>query len=275
MVASESVDVVVVGASRAGVRWFCPTSHPVRVHTDGLYYPDEYPRGYNLLERPQGCYLNTELAEREGFTLGDPPPGVVVAGGVYVEDASSPSDAACRQLANQATYAVPCPSRLPTPGIGPSCIADSCMYGGTPDRTGRRLRKFSIVMEQRAFRLPDTWPADEAQVIVAAAAVTRENEDGTLRVPIHPELVTCNAGTEVRSTPEVTIVECPAGQRWIPRIQGDPHEGNTAAFWRGGNAAYAVSVEGYGPDVRALLDDVVEGLRFYGAVIPDPPVSRK
>ena len=76
------------------------------------------------------------------------------------------------------------------------------------------------------------------------------------------EIVACSPETPVSLEQHPVFFVCPPSQDWVPRIQGDPHEGHTAAFWRRGNTGYAASVEGESPQVRALLDAVIDGIRY-------------
>lgn len=262
--ATQRPDIVLSPPTRLGTRWYCPEAFPVHVDAHGRYFPKEYPRGERPDERPEICYADARRAELDGYTLAAPPPGTTVAGGVYLEHVSTPSIRSCRALASAARFAVPCPTLLPTPAIGPSCLQDSCMYGV---KEGEFINRSTtgVVIEQREFSEPPGWPASSSHVVISAARI-RTLKSGEVIAEEHPELVSCGAHEPVVAPFEPLIRDCPddVGTDWVPRIQGDPHKGHTAAFWRRGPAAYAVSVEGYGPEVRDLLDAVMDGIRYVG-----------
>ena len=119
------------------------------------------------------------------------------------------------------------------------------------------------MIEQREFRRPPDWPGD-AHVVLAAAPLARD-ANGTFHVLGPSEIVSCSPETAVASERRPVFVVCPPSQDWVPRIQGDPHEEHTAAFWRRGTTVYAASVEGEGPQVLELLDAIVEGIRYVEA----------
>ena len=252
---SETVEVVVTAPLRAGDRWYCPTTYPVAVFDDGEYRPPEYPDpGGN--DRPVHCYADVERAQADGYDLASPPSGVVVAGGVYLEPTRSPSTQTCAELADDLQLVVACPTRLPVPAHGPSCEIDSCHYGDSP----------GAVIEQRLFLVPPDWPEEvQPQVIVASARVSNagaDEKDEGLVIDGPTELVACTAEEPVVATSQPRFVQCPEGQQWIPRFQGEPHEGHTAAFWRKDDAVYGASVEGHHPRAAELLHALIDGLDY-------------
>lgn len=259
---TETAEIVVIAPLRVGTRWYCPDDFPVHIRADGSYFPHEYPRGGHLLERPQSCYSDAARAEQDGYQLADPPPDTIVAGGVYLERPNSPSEAACKGMASTTGFAVPCPTWLPTPAIGPSCFENTCLYGDEFSRELGTDRTTGVVIEQRQFRRPPSWPAD-AHVVLAAAALAPGDGGGT-RVLGTPEIVSCSPEAPVILEEHPVFFACPPSQDWVPRIQGDPHEEHTAAFWRRGDTGYAASVEGEGPQVRALLEAIIDGIRYVG-----------
>ena len=253
---SEAVEVVATAPLQAGDLWYCPSTHPVRVYEDGLYYPEEYPQRGRHIARPANCYEDPERAEDEGYTLAPPPPGAVIAGGVYVVPAVAPTTQACAEVARSAGIPVPCPGMLPSPAEGPSCLDGRCEYGG------------GVVLEQRSFQVSRDWHQDGQHVVLAAAPLT---SGAPIRaghpVPmdgVEPGLVTCGLDAPVQPEDQSTFHLCPPGSPWIPGIGGDPHESHTAAFWRRGRVVYAASVEGRGPDVEAVLTAVISGIRYVG-----------
>ena len=109
---SETPEIVVIAPTRVGTRWYCPDDFPVHIDADGLYFPHEYPRGGPLSLRPRSCYADAERAEQDGYRLAPAPPGTKVAGGVYLERSGSPTTAACKAMAGEIGFPVPCPTWL-------------------------------------------------------------------------------------------------------------------------------------------------------------------
>lgn len=253
---SESVDVVGTAPLQAGDRWYCPSTFPVGAYEDGFYRPPEYPRDTGV-DRPEQCYADSERAESEGYDLAPPPGDVVLAGGVYLEPTRTPSDDACADLATSLGFTVPCPTRLPVPADGPSCQMDSCTYG---DFSG-------VVIEHRHFRVPADWPDDVQPQVIVTAVPRRRLQDESVEYPT-PELVACRLGDPVEVNAQPLFVQCPPGDTWIPRIQGDPHEEHTAAFWRKDDVVYGASVEGHTDAAEALLHALIDGIEY---VPPRPP----
>lgn len=256
---SEAVEVVARAPLQAGDLWYCPTTHPVRVYQDGLYYPAEYPHRGRHIGRPDRCFEDPERAEEDGYRLAPPPPGAVIAGGIYVVPAVAPTTLACADLSERAGVPVPCPGVLPSPGEGPSCLSGRCEYAG------------GVVLEQRGFQTSRDWHQDGEHVVLTAApvAVGHVIRPGRpLRVDADSALVTCGPDDPVEAEGEDTFRVCPTAPPWIPGIGGFPHEDHTAAFWRRGRVVYAASVEGSGHDVEEVLAAVIDGIRYVGE---EPP----
>ena len=256
---SETVEVVVTAPLRAGDRWYCPTTYPVAAFDDGEYRPAEYPR-VDQSERPAQCYADPQRAEDDGYDLADPPDGVVLAGGIYLEPVRLPHREGCANAATWVGVTVPCPTRLPTPADGPSCEIDSCVFG---DRSG-------VIIEHRQFRVPRDWPPDvEPHVVLTAVGVARERGDGSLQVSGPQAFGACRAGDPVAAPQRPQFIQCPEGNTWIPRFQGDPHEGHTAAFWRRNDVVYGASVEGTGGAAEELLHALIDGIEYVDPRDPD------
>ena len=250
---SEAVEVVATAPLQAGDRWYCPTTHPVRVYEDGLYYPIEYPQGRRHIARPANCFEDPQRAQEGGYRLAPPPPGAVIAGGVYLMPTVAPSSQACATVARTAGLPVPCPGMLPSPAEGPSCLDGRCEFAG------------GVVLEQRSFQVSRDWHVDGQHVVLAAAPVSvghRISPARPLRVDADAALVTCGPDGEIEPAGQDIFRVCPPGPPWIPGIGGYPHEQHTAAFWRRGRVVYAASVEGSGPDVEAVLAAVISGIRY-------------
>lgn len=250
---SEVVEVVVVAPLQAGDRWYCPSTHPVSVHDTGEYYPREYPEDHRNPQRPKNCYADVARAEGAGFELAEPPANAVIAGGIYLMPTQAPTRRGCENTADRVGFRAPCPRRLPTPPIGPSCGLDSCVYG---DREG-------IVIEHRTFETPVDWanPA-EPNVVITAVGIKRELDADAVEVDGPPELVTCATGMPVVVRTQPEFQQCPETQTWIPRIQGDPHSKHTAAFWRDDEVVYAASVEGHSGAAEQLLHAIIDGVDY-------------
>ena len=255
---SETVEVVVTGPLSAGDRWYCPTTHPFAAYEEGSYYPPHYPRdAFPDGEKPIDCYAEAERAQDDGYELADPPDGVVLAGDLYLEPTRSPTAANCADLASRSSLTVPCPGRLPAPAFGPTCAQDSCIFDPA------RLQ--GLVIEHRAFAVPPEWGGGgQAQVFLTAALIdlNRAGEDGTLRIYGDAALVACSADDPVQATSRPRFVVCTAGETWVPRIQGEPHESHTAAFWRRGDIVYGASVDGQGQDADELLHALIDGITY-------------
>jgi hypothetical protein len=256
---SDVSQVVVRAPEETGNRWFCPKDAAFRAYSDELFVPAHYPRTPRDVIRPERCFATAELAEAAGYRLAPPPPGATVAGGVYVVPALLPGRHGCADLAAEWGGAVPCPSRLPTPGLGEWCTDDGCEFDG------------GIVIEQRFFNAPAGFCQDcQPEVIVTAVKV-----GGPTGGPTY--LVTCTRrstpedATSVTRTPkdalgqlgpQPQIQRCGQGPPWLPGIGGLPHEGHTAARWRSGDIVYAVSVGGHGTAQEALLHEILAGVEL-------------
>lgn len=243
---SERVEVVVAGPLQAGDRWYCPPANPIRTFDNGFYYPPGYPEALGHLGRPDACYADAQRAERADFQRAPPPAGFVVAGGIYIGPAASPTLAACAQVAEHANgLAVPCPTMLPAPGNGPSCAAPAqCMF------------ELDVIIEQRGFPAPPQWcDGCETHVVVAAEPNGRSGP-----------LVTCEQGVDLPDLPPrpgILLLECPEDQPpWVPGLGGYPHAGHTMTAWHRGDTTYAASVEGFGQPQREVLAVVVDGIEY-------------
>ena len=251
---TETVDVVVTAPLRAGDRWYCPSTHPITAYDGGEYFPAHYP-DRNEAEQPADCFADPQRADDAGYDLADPPEGAILAGGVYLEPTRAPTTAACGEVANYVGFTVPCPGRLPTPAFGPTCAQDSCVFS-PESREG-------VVIEHRTFAIPPDWPGSgNPQLFVTAVEIAREVARGQLMVHGEPALVACSADDPVEATSRPRFVVCPAGQTWVPRIQGEPHEDHTAAFWRRGEVVYAASVDGQGTAAEELLHALIDGIEY-------------
>lgn len=252
---SETVDVVVTAPLSAGDRWYCPSTHPIAAYDSGEYVPPHFPVQRTQQERPADCFADPGRAEGAGYSLADAPDDVVLAGGIYLEPTRAPTAQACANLAGNVGFAVPCPTRLPTPSFGPTCVGSSCMLTAGSGE--------GVVIEHRAFEVPAEWPNDGTpQVFVTAAEIQRERADGTLQVRGDPALVACHRDDPVAATSRARFVNCAPGQTWIPHIQGEPHESHTAAFWRDDSVVYAASVEGHGQAAQELLHALIDGIEY-------------
>jgi hypothetical protein len=260
---SELPDVVVTSPLKAGDRWYCPSSHPIRAYAENtLYYPGHYPTGGGIIARPDECYADTERAEAAGYILADPPAGSVVAGGVYVIPAVAPGRAACAQLAIDTGVAVPCPTMLPAPATGPSCTEARCFFQG------------GIVIEQRIFDASDEYCAiaevdgTSCDTHVMVTAVPGTNPSHLVACPAPPGegedlgSVTAtprdDALADLGARPQ--LATCGEGPPWIPGIGGVPHEGHTVARWQTDGHTFAVSVEGHGEPQTDLLHAILDGI---------------
>ena len=265
-VEEEDVEVVEVAPLTAGDRWYCPTTHPV-VAFDDDYYPAHFPLDNRLEERPDACFVDAERAAGTGLSLADPPPDVVFAGGVYLSPAQAPTRRSCQTLADYVDMRVPCPTRWPTPAYGPSCGDDSCVH--------QNQQGLGVVIEHRTFELPEDWGGGtESNAKLTAVPIDvdgLDNDGDVVRVGGPSELVTCQAGARVEVERQPTIEYCEPGATWIPRIQGDPHGGATAAFWRDDEVVYGASVAGNGPEAAELLHAVIDGIEY---VDPAPTGER-
>lgn len=257
VVASEAVEVVVTGPLEAGDRWYCPDTHPVRAYDDGLYYPVEYPRSGAHIARPDNCYVDETRAEEDGFRLAPLPAGATLAGGIYLMPTRAPTSQACRALAAEVGFTVPCPTHLPAPADGPTCITPRCEFEG------------GVIIEQRIFDRPEEWVADAHLVITAAPLsvghVIRKGRP--LKVDANEALVKCAPDDTVQAppAPDFSLRECPSAPPWIPGISGYPHEEHTTAIWRRGRVVYAASLHGASDEIGRLLQVIIERIRYFEA----------
>ena len=253
-------EVVISRPRKAGDRWYCPSDTPVRAYTaDGVYYPAHYPRVAGGVPKPDECFADEERAVAAGYRLADPPPDSVVAGGVYVIPSAIPTLEDCARLATESGVAVPCPTRLPSPAVGPPCDNTRCrLHGG-------------VVLEQRTFDAPRAFCPDcdrsARHVMITAVKGNRSQhlvtcppwpavgEDFGSVTPVPDDVVGLDY---VGETPE--ILRCGEGPPWIPGIGGVPHEGHTMARWRSGPYTFAVSVDGEGDAQSELLDALLDGI---------------
>lgn len=254
-VETAPVEVVVTSPLQAGDRWYCPSTHPVRVYEeDGLYYPSEYPRGEGHIARPANCYQDAGRAQEDGYRLAPPPAGSALVGGVYLEPARAPTTQACTALAAAVGFTVPCPRHLPTPADGPTCTHARCEFGG------------GVIVEQRSFRVPAGWAGGADPHVVIAAAPVAVGHILRPRRPIVVDadeaLVSCSPDDPVQPGGEDVIVLCPPAPPWVPGLGGYPHEQHTAAFWRRGRVVYAASVEGSTPQTEAVLRAVIDSIAY-------------
>ena len=251
-VSEAEVEVVATAPLQAGDLWYCPSSHPVRVHEDGRYYPQEYPRSGSHIARPANCYEDAERAEEAGYELAPPPPGAVIAGGVYLVPAQGPTTLECAELAGRAGFAVPCPGMLPAPGESSSCEDDRCLFRG------------GVIIEQRSFQTPARWSAEEHVVLTAVplAPGSRARRGRRLRVDGDDALVKCSPDDHVRAQGQGWFLRCSSSSPWIPRLGGYPHESHIAMFWLRGRVVYGASVEGWDDESWDILAAVVDGIRY-------------
>lgn len=261
VVASETVEVVVTGPLEAGDRWYCPTTHPVRAYDDGLYYPVQYPSSGAHIARPDNCYESEQRAEENGFRLAPLPAGATLVGGTYLMPTRAPTSNACRALADEVGFAVPCPTHLPAPADGPTCITSRCEFRG------------GVVIEQRTFDTPEGWAADPHLVITAAPVSVGHviKEGRPLKVDADEALVKCQPDNAVEAirAPAFLMRVCPSAPPWIPGIGGYPHEEHTIALWRRGRVVYAASLEGASDEIDRLLQVIIERIRYF-----EPRVTR-
>ena len=99
-------------------------------------------------------------------------------------------------------------------------------------------------------------------MFVTAVEIAEERAGSTLQVRGDPALVACNAAAPVQAGARQRFVQCPPGRTWVPRIQGDPHENHTAAFWRVRDVVYAASVEGHTQTAEELLHALIDGIEY-------------
>ena len=239
--ASDEPDVVLQPPVRAGSGWVCPSDHPVRAFDAGVYYPPEHPAVPADATRPEGCFLSPEWAESGGYDLAPTPPDVIEVGSLYLVPTTAPTAAACADVAAVVGFPVPCPERLPAPGRGSSC-ANTCLFYGDSQQPG-------VVIEQRGFPLPLEW-CDACQPHVVITAVRD-------RAPA--ELISCGPrmARDVRAGERITgFHDCGPGPEWLPAIAGYPHERHTLLVDEAGPITFAVSMEGHGAQVRAVVSNL-------------------
>ena len=238
---SDEPEGVLQPPVRAGSRWLCPDDHPVRAYEPDLYYPPEHPSVPPDASRPHGCFLNAEWAESAGYELAPTPPDVMEVGSLYLVPTTAPAVAACAGVAAVVGFAVPCPERLPAPGRASSC-ANTCLFYGDGDQPG-------VVIEQRGFPLPLEWCEPcEAHVVITA-----------VRDQAPAELISCGPkmARDVRAGERITgFHDCGPGPEWLPAIAGYPHERHTLLVDQAGPITFAVSMEGHGAQVRAVVSAV-------------------
>ncbi len=244
---TEDVDVVVSAPLQAGDRWYCPNDNAVRAFDNGFYYPPGYPATVQDLGKPTACYADGVRAEEAGLQLASPPPGSVVAGGVYLSPALSPTVEACRRVARQVGFDAPCPTVLPAPANASTCPLRNCLFEG------------GVILEQRGFPVPPAWCTDCEPHVVITAVRGRE--------PV--ALVSCD-GKRVpkRLLAEAggTFVECHSDlPSWIPGLGGYPHARHTMTVWRRGGVTYAASIEGFGEAQQDVLAHIADGIEYAAA----------
>ena len=246
-VGERELELVVQAPYEAGERWFCSAEFPVRAFNDGAAYPPEHPGGPGVEERPSACYADAPAALEAGFEVAPPPAAVDLVAGIYLEPTPTGLPAVCQQAARVLGFAVPCPSRLPTPGGSARCLADGCRFAG------------GFVMEARGFPVPPDWcDGCDAHVVVAAAPA-----DDQAAAP----LVTCDGivGTAAPEQPATQFERCPPGPPWLPNAGGLPHEEHTLTRWRRGGVDYAISIEGFSPAHADVLRHLVRDLAYVDA----------
>lgn len=257
---SETVEVIATPPLRAGDLWYCPSTHPVRVYDDGRYYPQEYPQTGRVIARPDNCFEDTERAEEGGYELAPPPPGAVIAGGVYLVPTVQPTTRLCALPARTVGVPVPCPGLLPAPAEATSCMNDSCIH-----RRG-------VIIEQRSFQVPKDWPATQDQHVVLTAAPVAGGQiirpGRRLRVAADSALVRCSQDAPVRPRGQRWFLRCSSSPPWIPGLGGFPHESHMAVFWLRDRVVYGASVEGWSPESIAVLKAVVKSIRYV-----EPPAA--
>lgn len=250
---SDEPDVVLQPPVRAGARWLCPDDHPVRAYAPDLYYPPEHPSVPPDISRPHGCFISGEWAESAGYELAPPPPDAVRLASLYLVPAVAPSFEACGAVAEVVDFAVPCPEVLPAPGRAMSC-ASSCLFYGTAAEPG-------VVIEQQSFLLPAQWCDGCADHVVVAAVRDRGPR----------ELISCGPDMAAAAAAGEDISgyhDCPPGPEWLVGIAGFPHERHTLLVWEEdlqGQITYAVSMEGHGAEIRALVSAIRRGIRYVEA----------
>ena len=256
---SDVPEVVVRAPEETGNRWFCPNDAAVRAYPDDLYVPPHYPRTPRDVIRPDRCFATAQLAEAAGYRLAPPPRGAMLAGGVYVVPALLPGRHGCADLAEEWGAAVPCPTRLPTPGLGQWCTDGGCEFDG------------GIVIEQQFFNAPPEFCEGCQPEVIVSAVKLRGPSGGPTYLVTCPSRSTPEDAASVTRTPKDTldrvgprphIQRCGQGPPWLPGIGGLPHEGHTAARWRVDDVVYAVSVGGHGAAQEALLSQVLKGIQL-------------
>jgi len=249
---TDEPDVVLQAPQRAGDRWLCANSFPVRAFDTGLFYPPEHPAVPEFTLRPEACFLDSMWAQSAGYDIAPTPPDVAKVGSLYLVPSLAPSESACADVARVVGFAVPCPGRLPAPGRGASCL-NGCLFWGEATDPG-------AVIEQRGFAQPVDWcercASRDTHVVFAA-----------VRDRSPAELVTCGpdmAAAVRTAAPLGGYYDCPPGPPWLPGLAGYPHERHTLLLWEAGDITYAVSMEGHAAEIRSLLRALRAGMKLVG-----------
>ena len=158
---SPSGSVAGEAPQRYGSIYLCPLDAPYRAYAARGYhfYPPNHPLLPDSKERPDRCFASARDAVAAGYSAALPPIGWREVSGVYLMPASEfdPDGAfgqACLRAARHLGFAVPCPTLLPSPGLGqdPPRCGDLTSFGWTA-RPPCVIQQ-SFFFEEAGFAIP-------------------------------------------------------------------------------------------------------------------------
>jgi hypothetical protein len=110
------------------VGYVCPDGYPIRAY-GRYFYPGGYPRLPPQTVKPSRCFKDASEAEGAGFKPKPPPRGWRVFAGIYLAPGGEYLRYYCRQGAQAARFAVPCPGLTPDPRSSfAECVTPAICY---------------------------------------------------------------------------------------------------------------------------------------------------
>jgi hypothetical protein len=253
----------------AGDSTFCAGWTYSAFSSTRMFVPPNYPEPAPSAP-PVRCFASSKEAISAGFRPAPTPAGDVVVNGICLVPTTPALWAACSRAALQLGYAVPCPSKLPTPipgeptpkcGVGGSfsfvashsCVAkpDQVLFGAPPATAPPRV---VFLFQQGPFAAPPTYGnvsgsgALQAGITIAADRVDRSRNFGL-------RLMICQDG-QLLSRPRVLE------SRGTLRVCGNQFNGITEVVlsWARRGVIYEVAADGPPDENVGLVEAIVSSI---------------
>jgi hypothetical protein len=249
---------------RFGRIFICPFGTPYQAYGSGrVYYPSNHPALPPRSERPDRCFSSPGQAETAGYSLASPPPGTRLVQGIYLVPVHL--EAQCALAASRLGFGVPCPTRLPGPGVGSTGAqcGDPSSFGSYTDPPCVYNGAF-FVLDQAGFA---TAPGSTTGVFGGPDLIFvayRAGDRGTDAEGA--SLFSCPQGRQIGSTyvrplnaprySPVVLVECPATY--------PPMSEHLILRWRDGGVVYEIAIQADPHTDRVLMQAVATDVEIIG-----------